>query len=257
MAGMPIVRSGPVSKPVDAKWLPDGVGSLARIGVLTPEFDPVPESELWAMAPKGVSIHAARVARKGVLAFSDAPNIDEATESLAALAPRAIVYAYTTSSYILGAQADEQMKQRLQKRAGGVSVVLTCQAATAALHTLGIQRVGLVHPPWFSEDANAKGADYFRSQGFDVVYCSRIAPARTFSEVSPEEVYHWASSNIPREAQGVFIGGNGLRSIGAVRALENTLRRPVLTANQVAFWEALRQVGVTSKVRQYGKVFWA
>ena len=45
-------------------WRPDGVGSIARIGVLTPAFDPVPESEAWAMAPEGVSIHAARVRRQ-------------------------------------------------------------------------------------------------------------------------------------------------------------------------------------------------
>ena len=42
-------------------WQPDGVGSLARMGVLTPDFDPVPESEMWAMAPHGVSVHASRV----------------------------------------------------------------------------------------------------------------------------------------------------------------------------------------------------
>jgi hypothetical protein len=42
-------------------WQSDGAGALARIGVLTPHFDPVPESELWAMAPPGVSIHASRV----------------------------------------------------------------------------------------------------------------------------------------------------------------------------------------------------
>src|SRR5262244_1686710 len=47
-----------------SRWQPDGVGSLARIGVLTPDFDPVPESEMWAMAPKGVSIHASRVTWK-------------------------------------------------------------------------------------------------------------------------------------------------------------------------------------------------
>jgi len=60
----PVVRSGP-SLATGTRWQPDGVGSLARIGILTPDFDPVPESEIWAMAPHGVSIHAARVPRKG------------------------------------------------------------------------------------------------------------------------------------------------------------------------------------------------
>ncbi len=42
-------------------WQPDGAGARARIGVLTPHLDPVPESEFQALAPEGVSIHAARV----------------------------------------------------------------------------------------------------------------------------------------------------------------------------------------------------
>ena len=41
-------------------------------------------------------------------------------------------------------------------------------------------------------------------------------------------------------AEGVFIGGNGFRAIGVIKALEDSLDRPVLTANQVAFWCAQR-----------------
>ena len=39
-------------------WAPDGAPALGRVGVLTPEFDPVPESEMEAMAPVGLSIRA-------------------------------------------------------------------------------------------------------------------------------------------------------------------------------------------------------
>ena len=42
-------------------WMPDGAGTRAKIGVLTPHMDPVPESEYQAMAPDGVSVHVARV----------------------------------------------------------------------------------------------------------------------------------------------------------------------------------------------------
>jgi maleate isomerase len=237
------------------RWQPDGVGSLARIGILTPDFDPVPESEFWAMAPPGVSIHVARVPRKGAAAFYTAPNIDEAVEQLVAVAPRVIVSAYTSSSYVLGADADDQLRLRLQNRAPGIPVIITCQKAREALRIMKIRRVALVHPPWFTEEMNVKGQDYFRSQGFEVVHCSRISPLRSFTEVSPQEVFEWTSMNVPRTAQGVFIAGNGLRAVGAIHALEKILRRPVLTANQVAFWGALRNVRLTSKVACYGKLF--
>jgi hypothetical protein len=42
-------------------WQADGWGWRARIGLLTPHADIVPESEFRAMALDGVSIHAARV----------------------------------------------------------------------------------------------------------------------------------------------------------------------------------------------------
>ena len=42
-------------------WQPDG-WAQTRIGVLTPHADVWPEAEFCAMAPDGISIHAARVA---------------------------------------------------------------------------------------------------------------------------------------------------------------------------------------------------
>lgn len=239
-------------------WQPDGIGSLARIGVLTPDFDPVPESEMWAMAPSGVSIHASRVTWKwnhDPREFAEAPQLDNAVDQLVALKPRAIAYAFISSSYALGAEAEGAQRIRLEKRAGGVSVILTCIAATEALRTFGAQRIALIHPPWFREETNAKGREYFRSQGFEVVFCERSAPERPFTEVLPSEVYEWVRANVPPKAHAVVIGGNGLRAVGTIQALEENLRRPVLTANQVVLWGALRAVGVSSKPSRYGRLF--
>ena len=254
--GTPAVLSTSLPETQHSRWQPDGAGSLARIGVLTPASAPVPESEMWAMAPRGVSIHASRVVwNGGARAFAEPPHVDSAAELLAGLTPRAIVYAFTSSSYALGAEADGPLRARLEKRAGGIPVVLTCLAAIEALRFLGAHRAALIHPPWFSEEMNAKGMDYFRTQGFEVALCARMTPARPFTEVPPAEVYEWVRTNVPSQAEAVFIGGNGLRAIGAIQALEESLGRPVLTANQVALWEALRIAGTTSKGIQYGRVF--
>jgi maleate isomerase len=57
-------------------------------------------------------------------------------------------------------------------------------------------------------------------------------------------------------AEGVFIGGNGFRAIGVIKALEDSLDRPVLTANQVAFWCALGLSGTRApQVTSYGRIF--
>jgi maleate isomerase len=46
-----------------------------------------------------------------------------------------------------------------------------------------------------------------------------------------------------------------MRAIGAIQALEAALKRPVLTANQVLLWDALRRLGRVELVREYGSVF--
>jgi len=65
----------------------------------------------------------------------------------------------------------------------------------------------------------------------------------TGSVTSPAEIYEWVRSRVPSSAQAVFIGGNAVRAIGVIAALEEDLRRPILTANQVSLWHALRVAG--------------
>src|SRR5215467_2243730 len=66
-------------------WQPDGLGYRARIGLLTPNDDAVPESEFWTMAPEGVSVHVGRVLLLDTRTSADPPHPDDATALLAAL----------------------------------------------------------------------------------------------------------------------------------------------------------------------------
>ena len=80
-------------------------------------------------------------------------------------------------------------------------------------------------------------------------------PLRKFTELYPAELYAFARTQVPIEAEAVFFGGNGFRAIGVIAALEEDLGVPVLTGNQVAFWYALRQAGVRGPVNGYDRVF--
>jgi maleate isomerase len=107
---------------------------------------------------------------------------------------------------------------------------------------------------------------YFKNQGFDVVYANQMRlrgftiaqptdPLRKFTEVYPAELYAWARTQVPTSAEAVLFNGNGFRAIGAIAALEEDLGRPVLTANQAAFWYALRHAGAHVAVNGYGRLF--
>src|SRR5215469_7741277 len=82
-----------------------------------------------------------------------------------------------------------------------------------------------------------------------------VPHSNTGSVASPAEIFEWARSHVPPSAQAVFIGGNAVRAIGVIAALEEDLGRPILTANQVSLWYALRVAGVDARVDNYGQLF--
>jgi maleate isomerase len=241
----------------EKKWQDDGLGFLGRIGVLTPDFDPVPESEMQAIAPAGISVHSSRVnyVRNDPSSFAEAPNIDQATALIASLNPKVILYAFTSSSYSLGVKSELELNERLHKLTNGIPIIQTCKAATDAFQLLGAKKICLIHPPWFPNEMNLLGKEYFKSQGFDIVFCQQLTPSRQFTEVEPVELYQWVRKNAPREADIIFIAGNGLRTSGTILSLEAELKKPVLAANQVLLWAGLRLLGLASKVNNYGKIF--
>ena len=251
-------------------WHRDGRGIRAKIGLLTPHIDPVPESEFNALAPEGVSVHAARVPL-GIVgpdgeiapkmgpevarAFSEPPHVDNAVSSLAPLDLSAIVYAFTSSSYILGPDADDRMKSRLSERAGGVPVIVQSQALVAAVMALAARRIALIHPPWFSDDLDRLGAKYFAAHGLEVVYHESAKLRKDYGDIEPEQVFDWVKEHVPDTADIAVIGGSGFRAVGAIEALESEISRPVVSGNQAAFWYAMRKSGLNDTLEHYGKLF--
>ena len=251
-------------------WQPDGWGFRARLGLLVPHADVGPESEVRAMVPDGVSVHATRVPlglmRPGgvmdptvppepVRAFAEPPHVDDAAELLAAAPLHAIGFAFTGSSYVRGAADDEALRQRLASRTRGIPVAITGTSAVLALRALDVSRLALIDPPWISPELNAMGADYFRSQGLEVVHHAPAGLPSDQRAVHPGQLYEWARAHVPTEAEAVFIGGNGFRTIGVIAALEEDLAIPVLTANQVLCWHLLRLAGTRAPVVGYGRLF--
>lgn len=251
-------------------WRRDGWGAVTRIGVLIPHADVGPESELQAIAPPSVVIHAARapfgamgaggamdptIPLAPVLAFAEPPGIDEAVALLAAAPVQAIGYAFTSSAYLIGAAGEAAMLARLRERAGGIPLTAACAAAVEALRALEVSRLALVHPPWFDPELAARGAEYFGAQGFDVVLSEPAGLPSDQHRIEPAALHDWLCAHVPSRADGVFIGGNGFRAVGVIEAVEAALRRPLVTANQGLLWHLLRFAGAHERVSGYGRLF--
>ncbi|WP_145814618.1 maleate cis-trans isomerase [Kribbella amoyensis] len=253
-----------------AVWQPDGWDARTRIGVLTPHADLGPESELQAMAPSGVRIHAARVpfgamASGGAMsrtiplapveAFVRPPHIDEALALLAAAPLGAIGIGFTSAGYVVGAAGERKLIERLHERGSGVPIISTCASAVEGLRELKAERIALFDPPWFDAELNRLGAEYFGSQGFEVRYHAPCGLPSRQQSINPAELYRWIRDHTPAEADAIFVGGNGFRAVGVIAALEEDLGRPVLTANQALLWTTLRAAGSHAKPAGYGALF--
>jgi maleate isomerase len=195
------------------------------------------------------------IALESVRAFADPPAIDAAATLLAAAPLHAIGVAFTGSSYVRGADDDDKLRQRLEEHTRGIPVAITCAAAVAGLRMLGAERLALIHPPWFSSELSALGAEYFRRQGFDVVHHAPAGLPSAQQAIHPGALYAWARANVPPSAEAAFIGGNGFRAVGVIQALEEDLGIPILTANQALFWRLLRLAGTRVAVPGYGQLF--
>ena len=253
-----------------SKWMPDGTATRARIGVLTPHLDAVPESEFQALAPAGISIHSARVPLGMVgpageiiphvdadiaRAFAAPPAVDDAAALLSAVEPNAIIFAFTSSSYILGADEDTKLRDRLEARAKNIPVIIQSAALVAALHALQAKRIALIHPPWFSDDLDALGVAYFQGQGIEVLEHGQAKLRDDYGDMTPDRIFDWVTTHTPDNADAAVIGGGGFRATGAIAAIETRLDRPVLSANQAAFWLALRVSGIQDRLDGYGRIF--
>ncbi|TQJ06203.1 maleate isomerase [Kribbella jejuensis] len=251
-------------------WESDGWDVRARVGVLVPHADVGPESELQAMAPEGVRVHAARVpfgamAMGGqmdptiplapVRAFVEPPAIDEATALLAAAPIAAIGIGFTSSSYVLRPDGEREVEERLAKLTGGIPVVSACSAAIGGFNALGVHRLAVFSPPWFDAQLDELGAEYFESQELDVVTHGSCELPSNQRSINPAELFAWVATHTPPDAEAVFLGGNGFRAVGVITALEEQLRKPIVTANSALLWGLLHAAGTNARPKAYGQLF--
>src|SRR5215204_948166 len=220
----------------ETQWKRDGWEASVRIGILTPHADVGPESELQAMAPPGVAIHATRVpfgamAAEGVMdptiplapvrAFAEPPHVDNAAELLAAAPLNAITYGFTSSAYVIGMEGEDEMIARLERRTRGIPVVAACRTTVEGLRVLGARRIALFDPPWFDTELNGLGRRYYESAGFEVVHSAPCALPSDQAKITPAELHAWVSEHVSTtDAEAIVFGGNGFRVVGVIAALE-------------------------------------
>ncbi len=255
----------------------DNWGWRARIGLFIVGNEAVPEAEWWAMAPHGVSIHAARVTatspwarwRENKTDVDLADDLMRGCRQFAAMRLSAVVLAHTTSSVVGGKGWDAATAAAMSAVIGAGAIVSTNGLDTlAALRASGVKRPFLVLPPWFPDSAVEAAIGYYVEHGFEPAGHLRYDPGRKWRDLPPgdlyghgmgfeqeiEPLYAQIRAACSPDADGVLIGGTGFRCVAILEMLEQDLKRPVISANQASLWHCLQQVGIRAPVAGYGSL---
>jgi maleate cis-trans isomerase len=151
----------------------------------------------------------------------------------------AVVWACTSGSFVYGWEgAHDQI--RALARAAGLPASSTSFAFVYAAKELGVRRVavGATYP----DDVAALFADFLRAGGVEpvVVRASGIITAAEVGTWGYDEVLALARSVDGPDIEAVLLPDTALHTAAHITDLEKELGKPVLTANQVTVWEALR-----------------
>lgn len=255
----------------------DNWGWRARIGMFIVGNEAVPEAEWWAMAPAGVSVHAARVtarapwarwnADRSAVALDD--DLARGAKQFAAMELSAVTVGHSSSSMMGGTGWDDATIEALKPVVGAGPFLTTNGLDTqAALRALHVRRPFLVLPPWYNDETVTAGVRYYEEAGLGPAGHHRYDPGRKWRDLAPNELvpqgagfaqeveplYVQIRGLCPPDADGVLIAGTGFRCVAILDALEQDLGRPVVSANQASLWHCLRTAGVRTMVEGYGSL---
>ncbi|MET9405498.1 decarboxylase [Streptomyces sp. NPDC002935] len=213
------------------------------VGVVAP-FDFALDRELWRWVPDDVSLHLTRTPFVLVEAgldlarlVSEHETLGDAVRALNAVAPEVVAYACTSGSFVGGVAGERAMCEAMT-RAGALPSLTTSGALLAALEELGARRVAP-----YTVSVTESLEEYLAETGITVTERAFMGPTRHIWKVPYRDVADMARRAARGAADALFISCTNLPTYDVIPQLEAELRMPVISANQVTMWAALRQLG--------------
>jgi len=230
-------------------------GWRCRIGVIVPSTNTAVESEFHRMAPRGVSVHAARMRATLVE--------EEALMRMNELAPEAalqlldaevdvLVYGCTGGSFIHTSNLHGSLG--ISRAADQTPLVLTFDAVLQALHALAATKIILATP--YPEALTCLEERALEEAGFSVLSSCKLGISKPtdVGRLHHVDAYRLAKKASVSGAEAIFISCTDFPTIEIIDLLEQDTGLPVVTSNQAAFWLALRRCGIGDSLSGFGKL---
>ena len=237
----------------------EGAGARARIGLLVLESDQTMEWEMRLLTHlPGVAVYHARLANDAVVTPDTLAKMEAELPVAAGLLPpylglSALGYGCTSGSTIIG---EERVTEILQNQHPGVPASNPLSAAKAALHQLGVRRLGLVTP--YTPDVTAAMQQQFELAGLPITKVGSFYEDsdEVVGRIDPQSILNAAIAvGQSAEVDGVFISCTSLRTAGIIEQAEAALGKPVTASNHAMAWHLLRLAGIEDTQKGLGRLF--
>jgi maleate isomerase len=216
------------------------------IGVVAP-FDFALDRELWRWAPDDVSLYLTRlpffttpVTIEMAVGVGDRRALRRATRDVLTPQPGVVTFACTSGSFVGGVAAEYVLRRTMQE-AGAPAVSTTSGALAEALALLGVRRLAIATP--YIEPVTARLIQFLHEHGVTTVAQQGLGLLGNIWRVSYAEVVEIVTAVDRPDAEALFISCTNLPTYDVIEPLEQALGKPVITANQVTMWAALRAIG--------------
>jgi maleate cis-trans isomerase len=236
---------------------------MPTIGFLYPGFgaeDDYPYMEslfdgavTFAFVHTSVGVDAHEV--DALLDLGSSERLADGAGELIASKPDSVLWACTSGSFVFGLEG-------AKKQAQGVEDILnvptssTSLAFADAINHLGFTKVAIAAT--YPEDVSTRFRTFLQDAGIEVVslVSHDVETAALAGGLSDSEVIELALSNNPESADAVLLPDTAMHTARIIPDLEEALGKPVLTANQVTLWQALRLAKIDyPPIAQLGTLF--
>jgi maleate isomerase len=230
---------------------------FCRIGLIALATDLTSEHDFASICRDNrVRLHVTRtpyenpVTPENLLAMQDG-----LANSAALLVPglplKAIYFSCTSAGALMG---DRAVVEKIQSSRGKVPVITPLSAADSAFETLQVKKLSILTP--YTEEVSRPVGEYFLDKGYAVlnISCMGLTDDRDMARIEPRSIVEAAKETTSPEADALFISCTALRAAEVAGVIEKQIKKPVVTSNQAAAWEALRKAGVGAGVSGYGKL---
>ena len=247
------LRSTPVKNGFE---LDEGPGRY-RIGLLALANDLATERDFMNMRSSDeIAVFVSRIPNPEICSVENLMAMEpDIKRSVSLIIPGSrldsVAYSCTSGTVVLGY---DTVARNVREIRPGIPVTTPITAALDALDQFKVRRISVLTP--YTDEVNVQIANYITQNGIAIVEFTsfQIADNDTMAKTTPQAIFDAALQANRPDAQALFISCTAIRAVEVVDEIERTIGKPVITANQALFWQALRTAGFDQPVDGFGSL---